>query len=225
MKALDEHDQNNKKLEHELLWKMREADLDGVSQFIKEFCEVQMAETCCEELAKIRSLELMVFVSKELKLSEDNLDEIVKLDSQHLFEWNNHGRIEHFCAWFEKSVIANYLKHVKKGPISRKNKLVQEIKLLIQEQFQKDITLNDIANRVFASAFYVSKIFKEEVGIGIKEYLTGVRIEEAKRLLTHTDLTISEIADRTGYKGQSYFGKVFKEIVGLTPSEFRMLKW
>jgi len=83
------------------------------------------------------------------------------------------------------------------------------------------ISLDRVAKEVNISPNYLSAIFSQEVGQTLIEYLTVKRINEAKRLLRHTDKLLSEIASEVGYKDSRYFSFVFKKITGCTPSEYR----
>ncbi len=84
-----------------------------------------------------------------------------------------------------------------------------------------DISLEYIAQEVGMSPQYLSKIFKEEIGMNFIDYVTGKRIAYAKELLENKDKSIREIAVEVGYSDSSYFTRIFKKIVGLTPKEYR----
>jgi len=83
------------------------------------------------------------------------------------------------------------------------------------------VSLDRVAKEVNISPNYLSAIFSQEVGQTLTEYLTVKRIDEAKRLLRHTDKLLSEIAYEVGYKDSRYFSFVFKKITGSTPSDYR----
>jgi len=83
------------------------------------------------------------------------------------------------------------------------------------------VSLDRVAKEVNISPNYLSAIFSQEVGQTLTEYITIKRIDEAKRLLRHTDKLLSEIASEVGYKDPRYFSFVFKKITGLTPSDYR----
>jgi two-component system response regulator YesN len=68
---------------------------------------------------------------------------------------------------------------------------------------------------------YFSRLFKKEIGCTYAEYITKLRIEEARKFLTNPSLTIAEISKKVGYPDPNYFSKVFKKTVGLPPSEYR----
>ncbi|WP_257984252.1 response regulator transcription factor [Neobacillus cucumis] len=83
------------------------------------------------------------------------------------------------------------------------------------------ITLKDAAESVHMNPSYLSQLFKQQTNTKFVDYLTELRIEESKRLLLHTTLRMSEIADRVGYSDLAYFSNNFKKITGRSPSEFR----
>jgi two-component system, response regulator YesN len=68
---------------------------------------------------------------------------------------------------------------------------------------------------------YFSNLFKKEKGVSYVEYLTGVRIEKAKKLLCEKDLKIHEVSNMVGYEDSNYFSRVFKKIVGISPVEYK----
>ena len=80
---------------------------------------------------------------------------------------------------------------------------------------------NALADELGISASYFSALFPKEMGVGFHEYLTRVRIEEAKQLLTATDYPINQIAVTVGYADQSSFTKAFKRVTGITPYQLR----
>jgi two-component system response regulator YesN len=91
-----------------------------------------------------------------------------------------------------------------------------------QHYSQSDISLNQVANYVNRSPSHFSTIFSHEAGITFRDYLTQVRIEKAKELLSTTMLRSSEISYNIGYKDPHYFSSVFKKNTGLSPKEFRI---
>lgn len=98
---------------------------------------------------------------------------------------------------------------------------ISRTKKYIEECFRRDISLLDCARSVGISPYYLSHIFKEQTGQNFVEYLTGVRIEEAKRLCRTTNLNIEEISAQCGYLNITYFCRVFKRITGMTIGEYR----
>ncbi|MNW51633.1 putative response regulatory protein [compost metagenome] len=90
----------------------------------------------------------------------------------------------------------------------------------ISKHFAEQISLNDIAEPLKISVAYLSTLFKQEVGIGFAEYLSNVRVEQAKALLTEHNMDIKEIAEHCGFMNYNYFFNVFKKKTGLTPGQY-----
>lgn len=91
----------------------------------------------------------------------------------------------------------------------------------IRQNFRRDLALEDVARTVGVSPYYFSKLFKEEAGLNFSEYLTEIRIETAKRLLSDRELSIKQVCVDSGYANPNYFSRIFKKWVGITPTEFR----
>jgi AraC-like DNA-binding protein len=91
----------------------------------------------------------------------------------------------------------------------------------INSNLNDKITVDEIAEVCHMSKYYFCRRFKQIVGYTVMEYILNTRLANAKVLLTSTDLAISEISERCGFSGFSYFSRVFKENCGITPNEFR----
>lgn len=104
--------------------------------------------------------------------------------------------------------------------------LVQAIELFIKENYNKNLSLKEIANHLNFSVDYLSKIFKKHRQETPIKYMTRLRINEAKRILsTGLEMDIKTIGELVGYDDPYYFSRVFKNNTGYYPSEFRTLKF
>ncbi|MBW7453389.1 response regulator [Paenibacillus sepulcri] len=102
------------------------------------------------------------------------------------------------------------------------NGAVEQIKRLIEKEYNRNLELKYIAQKVGFNASYLSKIFSLGTGETITDYINRVRIDKAKQfLLDHPGLKVYEIAHLAGYGDKIYFQKLFKKMTGLTPREFR----
>lgn len=107
----------------------------------------------------------------------------------------------------------------------KSNKLIEQSKKYIDTNlFDSQLTLKTIARAVFSNESYLSRVFKQEVGESLIEYITRKRIEESISLLNTTDLKVYEIADRVGISNPHYFSICFKKQVGVTIKEYKNLK-
>ena len=98
---------------------------------------------------------------------------------------------------------------------------IKTIKDYIQSHLDENMTRESLAAIVYLTPDYLSHLFKRETGFSLTNYIIYERIEEAKRLLAGTGLSISDIATRCGFQNISYFSKQFKRFTGVTPREFR----
>jgi two-component system response regulator YesN len=98
---------------------------------------------------------------------------------------------------------------------------IHRIKQYIEEHSHEDISLEAIGKRVGLSPFYISKMFKEQLGVNYIDFLTECRIEKAKRLMAVPEKSLKEIAFEVGYHDPNYFSKVFKKTSDLSPTDYR----
>lgn len=100
--------------------------------------------------------------------------------------------------------------------------IISHVKKYISEQYQNDkLSLKLIANHVKISPSHLSKIFSQETGQTLTEYLTQVRIHKAMELIKTTRSKSFEVALDVGYNDPHYFSKLFKKVTGMTPKEYR----
>lgn len=121
-----------------------------------------------------------------------------------------------------RDFIDDVIREVSQGRRRMNLKVFEKAVKYIYNNFRNAISLEDVSNHVHLSPYYFSRGFKSFTGITFVEYITRLRIDEAKRLLLTTDLNIGEVGERAGYSDPNYFGRVFKNIMGIPPSKFRI---
>ena len=99
--------------------------------------------------------------------------------------------------------------------------VIEKAKAYIRDNYKKDISLDEVSREVDISPYYYSKLFKQETGGNFIEYLTEIRLKNARELLKDSRLSIKEICVESGYSDPNYFSRIFKKYEGVTPSEFR----
>ena len=122
--------------------------------------------------------------------------------------------------WFIDK-ISESCQNVKRRQENRSNGVIDKAKDYILANFQRDISLDDISREIDISPYYFSKIFKENTGENFIDYLTTLRIDKAKELLETTDMSMKELCGEVGYANPNYFSRIFKKIVGLSPTEYK----
>lgn len=101
---------------------------------------------------------------------------------------------------------------------------VNEVAEYIQKHCHEKISLQSLADHFFVSKCYMSRKFKEATNYTINEYVTVQRLKKARKLLEKTDFNMTQVSEQTGFESVSYFEKVFKKHMGLTPLKYRKLR-
>lgn len=122
--------------------------------------------------------------------------------------------------WFQEKITDASRNSLGKRE-EKSNSIIEMSKEYIRNNFNKDISLDEVSRVANISPYYFSKIFKEGTGENFIEYLTGIRIEKAKELLSTTEYSMKEICSMCGYSDPNYFSRSFKKNVGVTPTEYK----
>lgn len=107
-------------------------------------------------------------------------------------------------------------------PTAEGNYVVYAVQAYVRENPEKDLSLGALSERFRLNPSYLSRIFSQETGQPLSEYILQIRIALAKRLLEETELRIYEIAERTGFGTPGYFTRVFRGAEGLSPKAYRL---
>ena len=106
-------------------------------------------------------------------------------------------------------------------PEKQEERTITGITRYLQEHLAEEISLSVLADEFHLNAQYISQLFKNEIGVNFLAYLTNIRMENAKKLLLSTSLSIAEVSAQSGYGDYRVFTKVFKKSEGITPSQYR----
>ncbi|MDF2835144.1 MAG: hypothetical protein K0Q63_784 [Paenibacillus sp.] len=101
------------------------------------------------------------------------------------------------------------------------NKIIEQIKQLIEENYEQDLSLEGIAQKVYLTPSYLSYLFKKETGQSLIRYITQVRMDKAVELLRDTNIKIVDICQMLGYRSSNYFIQSFRQHYGVTPAKYR----
>jgi AraC-like DNA-binding protein len=99
--------------------------------------------------------------------------------------------------------------------------MIARARHFIDEHQSEELSLTEVAKAVNCSTFYFCKMFKKATGLHFTEYLSRVRVEKAKNLLLNPNLRVSEIAYEVGFQSLTHFNRVFRRLVGQSPTEYR----
>ncbi|ACT00017.1 response regulator [Paenibacillus sp. JDR-2] len=129
---------------------------------------------------------------------------------------------EHSDSEDQRSYVISALQRIREQREQQTINVMDKAKQYIGLHFTEELSLEETAEHVHLNPHYFSKVFKQQVGATFIDYLTGLRIEKAKQLISSADeLALKEVCFEVGYKDPNYFSRVFKRVTGLTPTEYR----
>ncbi|WP_169086598.1 response regulator transcription factor [Paenibacillus sp. PL91] len=120
-----------------------------------------------------------------------------------------------------KSLASQYVLQMSAQAPESKNQTFKPILQYVTENFRRDLSLQDLANQFFMNPSYISQLFKKEVGETFTAYVARLRVEQACELLERGSGTVSDIAEKIGYRDYFYFTRLFKKLTGQTPTQYR----
>ena len=144
-----------------------------------------------------------------------------KLDHKHFhFEIINATSLKGACSVMEQ-LLFGFIEQMRQYVQNNSQLLTNQAVNYIQQNFDKKISLKDVAESLSLSKQYLCSIFKKETGENVSYYINKLRIEKAKMLLHKKDRKSKEIFEEVGYSNQQYFSKVFKKMTGMTILEYK----
>ncbi len=210
-------------LENSLIENILYGDKEKVDKILTELLDTNLYEL---QLDKDNMTEfkfsITATIKRIIKMMNKPISEIfgenhiVYLDISHAttndeLAANVRGMVDKLCKF--KSTSLN----------QKQRKTTSDILKYIEDNYNRDISLTDIAEYFCISAGHISRILKQDTGIGFKEYLDNLRVEEAKKLLSETAMTVNRIAENVGCNNARSFIRMFKNHTGYSPKEYREL--
>ena len=98
---------------------------------------------------------------------------------------------------------------------------IQRVKTYVDKNCFKKIRLNDVAEVVSLSPKYLSRVFKQQIGMDFSDYRLKIQMDKAKKFLVKLDYNVNQVAEKLGYENSESFSRQFKKIVHFTPTEYR----
>ena len=192
---------------------------EGYAEILKEIFKVlgkyiENFEEYKAELYKFVCLALGIFYEKRKELQEaEHFPSFLNMERMSTKEEVEYIITELFTSLFRK---------IKEKGMKTIHRTIKEMLEYINKHFDRDIGLAEIADKVDMNPAYLSNLFKEEVGISYVKYITKLRIERAKQLLTEGGgKKVNEVSEMVGYNNYRYFCDIFKKQTGQTPNEYK----
>ncbi|CAN7640216.1 MULTISPECIES: helix-turn-helix domain-containing protein [unclassified Paenibacillus] len=124
-------------------------------------------------------------------------------------------------AWFYEQIVEPSIGLLEERRDTQFRTISDEVKRLIEEAFDTDLTLEKCAARINYHPQYISRVFRQETGINFAEYLAQYRLDIAKRWLRETNMTVTDIAEKLKYNNPANFIRYFRKMEGITPGQYR----
>jgi len=170
--------------------------------------------------AKARSMELCTILSRTVIEAGADENRIMELSTSFLVKLNEINDLDSLCFHLQE-LVESYINLLFPDEKKVESDVIQSAISYIQQNFRTELRLCDVASHVYLNPAYFSSLFKQAAGCSFKDYLTNLRIEEARSLLVKTNMSIVDIAMSCGFSSQSYFSRVFREKTGFSPKSFR----
>jgi two-component system, response regulator YesN len=180
----------------------------------------------CLNMDKLNPIEVKAFlmnltirIYEALTATDPLMSGFIAAVSEIESSLDNLSTIDEVFMYMKEFVCAN-LEYTGQHP-NKKKKSIEDALKYISAHYSEDITMSSIAKALFLNSSYFSKIFNEYVGQTFSEYITKVRMNYAKELLKVSYLKVYEVAEKVGYSDYRHFSKKFKELMGVSPIEYR----
>lgn len=177
--------------------------------FRQEFLDLYFTEKASEKI-------LRCFEHDKIHLSPSLCNNVISLLKK--IENNNEDFFS-FCRIMEILSLAASTSTV--DIISPKNVLISEIIEYIGKNYREINSLDEIASKFYITKYYLCRLFKENTGVSVMKYINTLKIRHASKLLSETKKSSGEISALCGFNTTMYFCRIFKQISGMTPSDYR----
>ncbi len=206
--------------EHALFKSVEEGNVNRTIYYAKEFFDWMVENHSRNEKdVKLKVLE-SVLRAERIGFESGGMVYRFNMRSEYLDGVMNMQSYDQLYEWFKmklSTVCHNILTKKDESSVD----VIKSAKAYIEQNYQKDLILDDVSKELMISPYYFSKLFKKRTGSTFIEYLTNLRMEKAKELLRNTSKSMKEICAEVGYSDANYFSRTFKKNVGVTPSEYK----
>ena len=207
--------------EKELLLKVKAGDVIGAKNILNDLLGIIFFYTGSNvEVIKARLLELCTLLSRAAVEKGAALDKIFGMNYRFISELSTLKSPEALSFWILK-VLDTFTQNIFYMGDAKNIEIIQKAISYANANYNKETTLDAVAEHVHLNPSYFSTMFKKETGVGFSDYLNIVRIEKSKNLLRERQYSIMDVALMVGFEDRSYFSRVFRKVTGITPKEYR----
>ncbi len=207
--------------EKELMNLISIGDENGANRVLNEImAHIYIGYGMQFEPLKSRVLELVVLLSRAALEGGAQAEEVFGLNYSYLNEIHAYNSVDELTDWLAK-IIKRFTTSVFRFGEAKHQDAIYKALDYIKRNYMNKLTLDEVAEHVYFSGTYFSKIFKNETGTTFNKYLNKVRISASKQMLKDKDMALADIADAVGFHDQSHFSKMFKTVTGTSPKKYR----
>ena len=169
---------------------------------------------------KIRAIELTVLISRAALDAGAEECGIYELCPQFITSLIELDDIDELCQSISDMLNRFMTLTFDRPEVVHRDIITRTVKYM-SDNYMHHITLEDTARKIFVSPSYLSRIFSAEMKISFTDFLSDMRVQKSCLLLRGDSISVSEVASLVGFSDQSYFNKVFKKKMGVTPKQYR----
>ena len=213
----------NYEVEDQFLKIIENGDVDAAKKFYTESIMIQLPERASND--SLRNLKTRLTILNTI-CNRAAIRGGIDIQLGHQISTNHGITIEHMKSIFDSvsltnEIVVSYANAVKEYSLQEYSKLIKKAILLIRINLTRKYSLSDLANDLYISKEHLSRTFKQETKMTVSNYSNYSKIIEAKKLLDEKSQSIINISNMLGFSNSSYFSKVFKEFVGVTPRTYK----
>lgn len=209
-------------IERQLMANVRMGNRTGAREILNSILASIILQNPCDlDILKARVVELLSILSRSAAEAGVDITTLLEKNLDYIQQALAVNSQQDLCAWIS-AALNEFIEQVYHAQDNSSLSRIQPAIDLLEANYQEALDLEDIAKAVHMSVSRLAHLFKECTGQPPIEYLIGLRINHAKRLLLTTGDNCAQICYRVGFNNQSYFTRMFKRLVGMTPRQFRL---
>lgn len=211
----------SKENQFNLLMNALTCNLEGARNSLEQLFAIAVAKNINPFLVKLRFIDSFIDIINNSgdSIGNDNyLKEFNTRISEKIFKTDSASELMTQL----NEVLEEIVSLISSSRASANRQIFETAVQYIKSNYNKNMTLDEVAAHVYISPYYFSHGFKSFTGMNFMEYLKKVRIEEAKKLLLTSKMSLKNVSKKVGYQDPNYFSRVFKNMVGIPPSDFRI---
>lgn len=210
-------------IERTILNALKLGDYNGVMVALGEFTVYIMNNTIDDmEFVRHYFLQLVSSTTKLMYELDMNL-ELISVSEKDIYSSLIKMETVQNMEAYLKNLYEEVIKYSQQKRSLKNSELIKSVIVLIENNLTSDLSMVNLAEKFYISSSHLRKIFKDETGNTIKEYIDKARIQKAQELLIHSNTKIYDIAEQAGYQTVQAFLRAFKLSTGKTPGEYRTL--